>query len=167
MSSGPENRFRESLHRKLPPELHHEKMHNPYRGGTFDDWYSGTKADIWVEYKWDDKFDRYGRHNNIYTWFYPKLSDLQKKWGRERHAEGRKVFVIVGFKDGGVLFLTPDEWEAGDGGTVMTKAEIVAWLVGQTMEISLDGSPSNKKAGVSRRRNGKRVQNHSNGGATI
>lgn len=151
MSSGPENRFRESLHRKLPPELHHEKMHNPYRGGTADDWYSGTKADIWVEYKWAKL----------------NLSELQKKWLRERSEEGRRVFVVVGNKDGGVLFLTPASWEAGESGIVMTKAEIVAWLVDQTMEISLDGSPSNKKAGVSRRRNGKRVQNHSNGGATI
>lgn len=146
MSSGPENRFRMSIHRKLPPELHQEKMHNPYRGGTFDDWYSGNKADIWVEWK-------YG--NN-------KLSELQKKWGRERYAEGRRVFVIVGLGDGGVLYLTPDEWEVYEGGTVMTKAEIVAWLVDQTMEISLDGSTSRKKVVRGRGRNGKRIQDTDN-----
>ena len=150
MSAGPENRFRMALHRKLPPELHQEKMHNPYRGGTFDDWYSGSEADIWVEYKW---------LNN-------PLSPLQMKWGRERYAEGRRVFVIAGRKDGGVLYTTPAQWEALEGGTNMTKAEIVAWLVDQTMGISLNGK-SNTEAVRRGGRNGKRVQNPNHRSANI
>lgn len=144
MSQGPENRFRNSLHRQLPKELHQEKMNNPFRGGTFDDWYSGNKADIWVEYKWGSG----------------KLSPLQMKWGRERYAEKRRVYVIIGNADGGVLYSTPDSWEAREGGTSMTKAEIVAWLVGQTMEISLDGDPKNPKLSGNGRR--KRIQNTHN-----
>ena len=80
MGRGPENRFIASIHRLLPNELHAEKMHNPYRGGTFDVWYSGNKADIWVEYKYDDNW----------------LSPLQAKWGRGRHAEGRKAIESWG-----------------------------------------------------------------------
>jgi hypothetical protein len=98
-------------------------MHNPFRGGTFDDWYSGNKADIWVEYKW-------GKN---------PLSQLQVQWGRERHAEGRRVFVIQGLPDrkGGMLYSTPCQWEKLRGGVFMTKAEIVAWLVGLTMKSSI------------------------------
>lgn len=146
MSSGPENRFRDSLHRKLPPELHQEKMHNPYRGGTADDWYSGTKADIWVEYKW----------------LKLNLSGLQEKWLRKRYDEGRKVFVIVGHSSGGVLYKTPKAWEAGVSGINMTKAEIVAWLVDQTMEITLNGGKSNIQVVKRSGRNGKRIQNINN-----
>jgi hypothetical protein len=144
MSQGPENRFRNSLHRKLPEGLHHEKMNNPFRGGTFDDWYSGNKADIWVEYKWGAN----------------KLSPLQEKWGRERHAEGRRVFVIIGNTEGGVLYMTPATWEARVGGTQMTKAEIVAWLVGQTMEITTgeESEPAPQRRSKGR---GQRIQNHS------
>lgn len=152
MSSGPENRFRNSLHRLLPQELHHEKMHNPYRGGTFDDWYSGNKADIWVEYK-------YGKN---------PLSELQKKWGRERYEEGRKVFVIVGHPTGGVLYTTPKSWEAGVGGTDMTKAEIVAWLVDQTMgNQKTDGASSKPKAVKRSTSNRKSVQNPSDRSTNI
>ncbi len=152
MSSGPENRFRASLHRLLPQELHHEKMNNPFRGGTFDDWYSGSKADIWVEYKWEKN----------------PLSPLQIKWGRERHAEGRRVFVIKGNKDGGVLYKTPKTWEAGVGGINMTKAEIVAWLVDQTIgKLKTDGASSKPKIVRAGKRRRQRVQNLSNGGIDI
>ena len=51
MAAGPETRFIASVHRHLPVDLHHEKMHNAYRGGTADCWYSGQKDDLWVEYK--------------------------------------------------------------------------------------------------------------------
>lgn len=149
MSSGPENRFRESLHRLLPKTLHHEKMHNPYRGGTFDDWYSGTKADIWVEYKWEGN----------------ELSPLQLKWGLERYNEGRSVFVIVGNKAGGVLYCTPAGWEMQECGSVMTKAEIVAWLVDRTMETTTDGSTA--KARIPRIKRGKRIQNLNNRSSNI
>lgn len=119
MSVGPENRFRASIHRLLPVSLHHEKMNNPYRGGTADDWYSGDKADLWVEYKWE---------NN-------PLSALQVKWLRDRHKEGRKVYVIRGLKDGGVILKHPDSWEVAKliNPTILSKKEIAKWLEGETM----------------------------------
>lgn len=145
MSRGPENRFRESIHRKLPKQIHHEKMNNPFRGGTFDDWYSGRHADIWVEWK----YDQTGKAK-------PNLSELQKRWGRERFAEGRRVFVLVGDPFGGRLFKLPSQWEAGVGADRLTKEEIVAWLVEQTLGTEKDAS---KTETVRRRtRNGEHLQ---------
>ena len=53
MAAKPETTFYTSVHRHLPSTdlLHREKMSNPYRGGTFDHWYSGKKADLWIEWK--------------------------------------------------------------------------------------------------------------------
>lgn len=141
MSSGPETRFIKSIHRLLPEELYHEKMSNPYRGGTPDVWYSGDKADIWVEYK-------YGKN-----W----LSELQRLWLEARIKEGRKGYVIVGNPTGGEVHLTLDK----DRGIVMTKSEIAAWLVGQTMRKTNDS----KKTVRSGRKHGQRIQNSDNGSA--
>jgi hypothetical protein len=118
MSTGPENRFIAAIHRQLPKELYREKMHNPYRGGTFDVWYSGNKADLWIEYKWG---------NN-------SLSALQLKWGEGRHKEGRKVAVARGFASGKCTWYTrPEEWVNAENGFVGTKDTLVEWIINQTM----------------------------------
>lgn len=99
MSSKPETRFYTAVHKLLPKELHREKMHNPYRGGTADVWYSGTLDDLWVEYKWLPVV--------------PKMSDipigkflspLQLQWLQKRHEEGRNVVVILGSPEGAWIF---------------------------------------------------------------
>ena len=154
MSSGPENRFIASIHRLLPTTLHWEKMHNQYRGGTADVWYSGWKRDLWVEYKFVDKIPRVGC-------IIPDCTELQKEWLRDRHAEGRRVYVLVGHPKGGVLFVTPAEWEEGLGvlqsGREMTKQEIVSWLVFQAT-----GVKDAQKTIAVRAKRGQRIQNHSN-----
>lgn len=105
MSAKPENSFRAGVNKYVT--CHHEKMHNAFRGGTFDDWYSGKKADLWVEYKFVTLPKRDA------TIIVPNLSPLQVQWGRARHEEGRSVWVIVGCKEGGMIFYNPDEWERG------------------------------------------------------
>lgn len=102
MARKPENTFIASVHKHLR-EVYFEKMYNPYRSGTPDVWYSGNKADLWAEYKFlqsipvkvDIKLD---------------LSELQKKWIRDRYKEGRNVCVICGCKSGAVVF-TDLSWE--------------------------------------------------------
>ena len=94
----PENTFIASVHRHLPVDLYWMKNHNQYNGGIADCWYSGPAGDLWVEYKFivipkrDDTVVKIA------------LSELQKEWLTSRHAEGRTVAVIVGSKDGGVMF---------------------------------------------------------------
>lgn len=122
---GPESRFIHSVHEKLPKEVYREKMHNVYRGGTFDVWYSGKARDLWIEYKWVGSIPKKGT-------IVPDLSMLQLKWGRGRQGEGRNVFVVVGCPDGGVL-LKSTQWEEGVSveefrKALLTKSALAKWI---------------------------------------
>jgi hypothetical protein len=75
-------------------------MSNPWRSGTFDDWYSADPQDLWIEYKYQPKLGSVKAD----------LSPLQFHWGSERFAERRNVAVIVGMPQGGIV-LHRDEWE--------------------------------------------------------
>ncbi len=123
MSMQPENKFRASVHRLMVPKSpHHEKMHNDYRGGTADDWYSGKLDDVWIEYKWVAKLPKR-------VALKPKLEPLQEVWLRDRYVEGRNVYVIVGCPDGGVLFRSPKEWILGlTDYEIMTRGDIALWI---------------------------------------
>lgn len=94
----PENTFIGAVHRHLPPELYRMKNHNQFNSGIADVWYSGPRADLWVEYKF---ITVPVRDTTVIT---PELSALQREWLASRHSEGRSVGVIVGSKDGGVWF---------------------------------------------------------------
>lgn len=98
----PENTFIASVHKYLT-QTYHEKMFNPYRSGTPDVWYSGTKTDLWIEYKFIAKMP-------VKTDIELKLTELQKQWLKARYLEGRNVAVICGCKQGGVVF-TDCLWE--------------------------------------------------------
>lgn len=98
MAQKPETRFIQRINRLLPLKmgLHYEKMNNPYRRGTADSWYSGNKADLWVEWKYLPSLPKV---------IYPQklLHPLQRAWLNGRHKEGRKVVVIIGCPEGGVV----------------------------------------------------------------
>jgi hypothetical protein len=138
MSVKPENQFRTGIHKYLPVELHHEKMNNPYGSGTADDWYSGNKSDIWIEYKFLPRIPQRGDiwlcNTNVKQ---PMLSKLQQKWLHDRHVEGRKVYVIVGCSSGGVI-MSSLNWEkpmAVDEFTqrIATRKELAGWIARETM----------------------------------
>lgn len=136
--AGPENTFIASIHKSLPPEdeLHREKMHNEYRGGTPDVFYSGVN-DLWIEYKF---IVLPKRDSTVLDFCTPKgknlvsdISALQQEWLKRRHAEGRNVAVIVGCKEGGII-LTDREWEekitADEFWRVMhTRKDIAEWII--------------------------------------
>lgn len=104
MAVKPENQFVSGVHKHLHLQApYREKMNNPYRGGTPDWWYSGNLRDLWIEYKFLPRTPQRG----VVT---PALSELQKLWLRERHKEGRVVYVVVGCPIGGVV-LSDLEWE--------------------------------------------------------
>lgn len=96
MSQGPETRFIASIHRLLPESLHWEKMHNQYSRGTADVWYSGTKGDLWIEYKYITKLPKHAAVR-------ANLSGNQVTWLQGRYEEGRKVLVVVGHPDGATI----------------------------------------------------------------
>jgi hypothetical protein len=111
MAGKPETTFYTNVHRHLPPlsELHREKMANPYRGGTFDHWYSGVR-DLWVEWKFIVLPKRGTTLIDICGGKNPSMSALQQNWGERRFDEGRNVWVIIGCAEGGVILRTPLEW---------------------------------------------------------
>lgn len=108
MARGPETTFIASVHRHLPETLYRMKNHNEFISGPADVWYSGKKADIWVEYKFIKKLPKVINlldRKKKYC-----LSALQEEWLRERSKEGRAVYVVLGFTDGGVIFENR-QWE--------------------------------------------------------
>lgn len=140
MAQKPENRFRDSVHKYLPREVpgffHHEKMNNPFFSGTADDWYSGQRGDLWVEYKYLT-LARKRDTTNI-----PLASDMlsarQLLWLNGRYDEGRNVHVIVGCEEGGVILsdkawnrdLTVGEFKPW----IIARTLLAAWIMMQTME---------------------------------
>lgn len=129
MSSKPETTFTASVHRHLPRSLHVEKMNNPYRGGTADVWYS-SKKDIWVEYK----FEVLPKRDNTIVPI--DTSELQKGWLNGRYSEGRAVFVVVGCKEGGVIFADL-AWNSPLNKQqflerLMTRQQIALWIMERT-----------------------------------
>ena len=100
--SGPENTFIASVHRYLPDAVYRMKNHNQYNGGIPDVWYSGSKADLWVEYKFITLPKKDDTLIDLTALKNPILSNLQQQWLAERHKEGRNVAVVVGSKLGGV-----------------------------------------------------------------
>lgn len=94
----PESTFVAGVHSQaLLTCVHKEKMANPYRSGTADVWYSGSKGDLWIEYK-------YLQHVPRSEAIAPDLSPGQRKWLNDRAAEGRNVAVVLGFPKGCVLY---------------------------------------------------------------
>lgn len=104
MSRKPENVFIASIHRHLPVDLYSMKTHNPYISGPADVWYSGRKADLWVEYKFIVMPKHDGTVIDLTGGKSPAITDIQQDWLIARHNEGRSVGVIVGCKEGGVWF---------------------------------------------------------------
>lgn len=137
MSAKPETTFTKSVHDKLPlgrKDPYWMKNSNTYTSGIWDVWYSGTALDMWVEYKFI-VVPKLGA-----TIIKPELSALQEKWGRERMAEGRNMAVIVGCKDGGVIFENL-EWEseitaAAFKVRIQSRAELARWIIDRVQKPS-------------------------------
>lgn len=136
MSKGPENTFIASVHRHLPVDLYRMKNHNQYNGGIADVWYSGKKADLWVEYKFITVPKRDETLIDLTGGRAPILSPLQQEWLEDRFVEGRSVGVLVGCKAGGVwlpdidwkLPLTAAEFRA----SLMTRAALAQMIAART-----------------------------------
>jgi hypothetical protein len=80
--------FIKKVHRKLPKEIYRCKFADRFTSGLPDCWYSGPRADLWVEYKYSEHPHRK-----------PGLTEHQKRWLTERAKEGRNVAVMVGSPD--------------------------------------------------------------------
>jgi len=106
MARKPESQFISGVHKYLVHSVYRMKNHNAYVGGIPDCWYSGNKADLWVEYK----YIPVSKPRKIVI---PDLSALQVRWIADRFLEGRDTWVIVGCKQGGVIYTDLNEMLAG------------------------------------------------------
>lgn len=109
MSIKPENQFRSGVHKHLPFGLYHTKMNNPYSSGIADDWYSGNRSDLWIEYKFLPRTPQRAIVKPAEL-----LSVLQLQWLSGRYedfanSEERTVAVVIGCPDGGII-LRDQEW---------------------------------------------------------
>ena len=148
MSAKPESTFIASVNKHLPikklkgnakvrqlyspdQHIHYEKMHNDYRGGTADGWYSGMCGDVWIEYKFLPRIPQ-----RVSVKPLELLSTLQLDWLNERHDEGRNVAVIIGVPTGGVLLLDRS-WECEIppqefASLIRSRNDLADWIMGQT-----------------------------------
>ncbi len=138
MSAKPETTFIAGVHKHLPPgrtEPYWMKNNNVYTAGIWDCWYSGTRDDLWVEYKFVVLPKRGETLVSI------ELSALQKDWGKDRMHEGRNLVVIVGCKEGGVIFENfgweADITAAAFRSRLMPRAALAAWIVQNTVDVQI------------------------------
>lgn len=80
-------------------------MSNPYSSGTPDVWYSGNKADLWIEYKFLPTVPQTAIIDPLKL-----LSVLQANWLNGRYEEGRNVAVVIGCARIGGVILRDQEW---------------------------------------------------------
>lgn len=96
-------------------------------------WYSGSKADLWVEYKFLPTVPQTAIVDPLKL-----LSVLQHNWIRQRDEEGRNVAVIIGCaKIGGVILRTQElQYSfAADGfrNRLVPRKAIAQWITEVTM----------------------------------
>ena len=115
-----ESDFITAVNKLLPQAIYRWKIHDSFTSGIPDAYYSGTKSDLWVEYK------LLRTTPNKHT---PKLTELQKNWLKAQYERGRNVIVIIGFK-GGKGFIAEDlTWEKQLNITdLKSKQELANWI---------------------------------------
>lgn len=135
MARKPEAVFVGSVHKHLDKAVYRVGMANPYTGGIPDQYYEGSRSELWVEYKFYPKLppilDLLNRKART------KLSGLQETWLKRAYGNGRNVAVILGTPDGGIIFHNLSwqiEYER-DACVIATRSrkDIAEWIYNETM----------------------------------
>lgn len=120
-----ESKYTASIHKCLNKrDVYHWKINASFQNGVPDAYYSGSKGDLWIEYKYEKNPP--ARAVTI------KLSPLQVRWLNARYDEGRNVCVVFGTPNGSVI-LTDKQWNEPLTKTFFdqfkqTKKEIADWI---------------------------------------
>lgn len=93
-----EHGFIRAIHRQLPDSIYKWKINDNFQGGVADAYYSGNKADLWVEYKYLKALPA-----REMTPIKIGLTTQQTLWLNGRYDEGRSAVVVVGSPDGHVV----------------------------------------------------------------
>lgn len=137
--SHPENRFIQSIHRKLRPvkkarDFYFAKLQVAGNNGWPDCYYSGDKGDHWAEYKWVSDRDFPKRDT---TMIKVDLSPNQLSWLNGRHKEGRSVCTIVGSNHGHVVLHPPFPENISREHFIrdaIDTAAVLAYILGKTLK---------------------------------
>ena len=136
MAAKPETNFVNALRDALSENVYSMKNNNEYVSGIPDLWFSGSKADLWVEMKFIQKLPK-----TVPIRPYDLLSKMQEKWLRDRYEEGRNVAVIIGCKRSsrleGIILrdlawerdIYPQDFDA----LIVSKSELVSFIEEQVM----------------------------------
>ncbi len=113
-----ESGFTRAVNKKLSKNIYCWKVSDRYTGGVPDVYYSSKRGDMWIEYKYLHKLPKRVK---------PNLSSLQIKWLKERHSEGRNVFVVVGSPTLCLLY-EQRNWEKAEVFQTLTRDQLIAWI---------------------------------------
>lgn len=130
MARKPEAVFVSSVNKHVPKHVYHEGISQTFRGGTPDRYYEGNKDVMWVEYKFTQDIKRELVLTDPKK--KPALSPLQQRWLKRAHGNGRKVAVIVGCPQGGVI-LPGDAWldpisKTDFESRLVSRNEVAQWI---------------------------------------
>lgn len=114
-----EAQYTRSINRLLPSVVYSWKINDRFTGGIPDAWYSGPGGDLWVEYKYVQKFGKTIK---------PNLSKLQTSWLNNRAKEKKDVAVIVGSPQGSIVFENSWDIKSTVPDTLLTKKEVAKYI---------------------------------------
>ncbi len=104
-----EHSFIRSFHKRLDPRIGVWKIHDPFQGGVPDTLLFGLNGlATFIEYKYIHFLPK--RNKTIIK---PGLTEQQCLWINDKITRGLSAVVILGSKDGVVIFTTPDQWTNG------------------------------------------------------
>jgi len=106
-----------------------------YVGGIPDCWLSGSEGDLWVELKYLQTVPPIVDPTKL-------LSVLQQQWLIRRHAEGRRVGVLIGSVDGHLYFPGLSWQKSVSRGTFVTNAKTTRTITGDLIDIVGEIDPS-------------------------
>ena len=113
---------------RIPKEIYKWKIANMYQNGVPDCYFSGSKGDLWVEFKYITAPKR------ITTIFKPKLSQLQLTWLNSRCIEGRNVAVVLGSDIGCALYhKRPFDVPITRSILNQSRKDIIKWIEHETL----------------------------------
>ena len=117
-----ESGYTRKITKLLRADVYAWKISDRFTAGVPDAYYSGPTRDIWVEYKHIPKPPKTTQQSAA-------LSDLQKKWLRERMGQGRNVAVVVGLGTRSGIILTGEHiFQPIDLSQAVTCQEIADWI---------------------------------------
>jgi len=133
-----EHGFIRSIHSRI--KRTHAPVHIwkiPGEGGIADCWYDAPEADLWVEYKYTQSFNKNG-------FVIPNITKQQNHWLTARYNNERNVWVIVGSPDGHIIMRNCEWGGRSEIPPLLSSKAVVAAIIRETAGQRYVPSDTNK-----------------------